>query len=207
MTASVRRIWRPDPYLLLLFGLSLFALAPLMAPGYFYSAHDGRHSVFYQVMFDASLRDGALWPRWAMHHLQGYGYPTFIIQAPLGFYLAELFVLMGAGYTLAAKLAWATGFLVGAAGMYWLALLWMGERDLGPPGQAQRLAAVIAGLLYVYAPYHLLNIYVRAALNDSLLFAWFPFVFLAFDSLIERGATAAGSPGWRWRHCAWPAFC
>ena len=38
---------RIDPYILLLFGLSLFALAPLAAPGYFYSAHDGRHSVFY----------------------------------------------------------------------------------------------------------------------------------------------------------------
>ncbi|HMN30892.1 MAG TPA: hypothetical protein PKE45_22245, partial [Caldilineaceae bacterium] len=83
-----------DPYLILLLGLSLLAVTPLWSPGYFYDAHDGRHSVFYQVMFDASLRDGAWWPRWAMHHNQGYGYPTFIILAPIGFYLTELFVLL-----------------------------------------------------------------------------------------------------------------
>ena len=45
-----------------------------------------------------SRRDGALWPRWAMHHIQGYGYPTFIIQSPLGFYVAEAFMLLGAGW-------------------------------------------------------------------------------------------------------------
>jgi len=93
----------PAPEMILLSVLSLLALAPLMLPGYFFAAHDGRHSVFYLVQFDAGLRDGALWPRCAMHHIQGYGYPTFIIQAPLGFYVAELFVLLGAGYTLAVK--------------------------------------------------------------------------------------------------------
>ena len=77
----MRRL-RLDPYLLLLFVLTVPALAPLFAPGYIYDAHDGRHSVFYLIQFDASLRDGAWWPRWAMHHIQGYGYPTFLIQAP-----------------------------------------------------------------------------------------------------------------------------
>ena len=57
-------------YLLLLAALSLFALAPLMAPGYFYGAHDGRHSVFFTSMFDEAIRSGALWPQWAMHHNQ-----------------------------------------------------------------------------------------------------------------------------------------
>ena len=188
--------FRLDPYLLLLGAWTLLALSPLLAPGYFYSAHDGRHSVFYIMQFDASLRDGALFPRWAMHHIQGYGYPTFIIQAPLGFYLAEIFVLLGAGYTLAAKLTWAAGFLAGAWGMYRLVAYWLGlevrDRD---ERVLVRLAAVVAGLMYVYAPYHVLDIYVRAALNDSLLLAWFPWVFLAFDRLVDRGLES----GWQRR--------
>jgi hypothetical protein len=188
---------RFDPYLLLLFGLSLLALTPLLAPGYFFEAHDGRHSVFYLVMFDAALQDGAWWPRWAMHHNQGYGYPTFLIQAPLGFYLAELFVLLGAGYTLAAKFTWASGFLAGAWGMYALTVHWLLRtpvlsRSRPPQLDCVRLAGVAAGLLYVYIPYHLVDIYVRAALNDSLLLGWFPWVLLLFDRLIEGGAT----PGW-----------
>ncbi len=193
-----KNTWFADPYLLLLGTLTLFALAPLYAPGYFFNAHDGRHSIFFLTQFDASIRDGALFPRWAMHHIQGYGYPTFIIQAPLGFYLAEVFVLLGAGYTLAAKLAWTTGFLLSAWGMYRLVLHWLSLYSSPSvlPDQSNRnslrLAALIAGLLYVYVPYHLLDIYVRAALNDALLLAWFPWVFLAFDSLIDGG----GESGW-----------
>ena len=192
---------RINPYLVLLSILSLPALAPLAAPGYFFDAHDGRHSVFYLMQFDASLRDGAvwgaLWPRWAMHHIQGYGYPTFIIQAPLGFYLGEFFVLLGATYTGAAKLAWATGFLLSGWGMFALVSRWTGEqgsRGAGERGSggAGLLAALIAALLYVYLPYHLVDIYVRGALNDALLLAWFPWTVLAFDRLIALDAR----PGW-----------
>jgi hypothetical protein len=193
---------RLDPYLLLLLTLSLLALTPLAAPGYFYSAHDGRHSVFYLIMFDAALRDGALWPRWAMHHIQGYGYPTFIIQAPLGFYLAEIFVLLGASYTQAAKWAWVTGFLGSAWGIYALVIHWTRSsapladtaprQPFHPQLDSTRLAGLVAGLLYVFIPYHLVQIYVRAALNDTLLLAWFPWVLLAFDRLIAAGT----DPGW-----------
>ncbi len=195
---------RIDSYLLLLFLFSLLALTPLAAPGYFYDAHDGRHSVFYLMMFDASLRDGALWPTWAMHHIQGYGYPTFLIQAPLGFYLGAFFVWLGAGYTVAVKLTWATGFLAGAWGIYALVCHWLRSRlgeevsDDSPRDTEHsiidpiRLSALVAGLLYVFIPYHLVDIYVRAALNDALLLAWFPWVLLAFDRLILEG----GAEGW-----------
>ncbi len=58
-----------------------------------------------------------------------------------------------------------------------------------------RLAAVAAALLYVYAPYHLLDVYVRGALNESLLFLWLPWLFLAFDNLLLQGT----APGWQRR--------
>jgi hypothetical protein len=185
---------RLAPEWLLLFGLTLIALAPLFSAGYFYDAHDGRHSVFYLIQFDASLRDGALWPRWAMHHIQGYGYPTFILQAPLGFYLAEFFVLLGAGYTLAVKFTWAVGFLISGWGMAALVRYWL-DRSAGTSHPQHRLAALVAGVLYVYIPYHLADIYVRAALNDTLLLAWFPWVLLTLDQLIDQGFAI----GWRRR--------
>jgi hypothetical protein len=193
MRSLLRRL---DPTLILVLVLSLPALAPLFAPGYFYEAHDGRHSVFYQIMFDASVRDGALWPRWAMHHLQGYGYPTFIILAPLGFWISELFVLLGAGFTMAARLTWATGVLLSAWGMYALLRWWLIDQP-GAPGAERaavpvlgqrveplRLAAAAGALLYVYAPYRLADIYVRGALNESLLFLWLPWLLLAWDRLL-----------------------
>ncbi|MEZ4675614.1 MAG: hypothetical protein R2932_15390 [Caldilineaceae bacterium] len=195
---------RLDGYLLLLLLLTLIALTPLTAPGYFYNAHDGRHSVFYLMMFDAALHDGAWWPTWAMHHIQGYGYPTFLIQAPLGFYLGAFYAWLGAGYTVAVKLTWATGFLAGAWGIYKLVCEWLQAEHNHTTAPVEdevtvtlyldpvRLSALVAGLLYVFLPYHLVDIYVRAALNDSLLLAWFPWVFLVFDRLLIKG----GAPGW-----------
>ncbi|MEM7129538.1 MAG: hypothetical protein AAF702_24610 [Chloroflexota bacterium] len=201
----------------LLATLSLLAIWPLLAPGYFYSAHDGRHSVFYLIQFDASFQDGALWPRWAMHHTQGYGYPTFIIQAPLGFYFAELFILLGAGYTLAAKLSWIVANMMSGWGMYVLVHYWLsgaqartqfvspGLHNEQPKSTKEgenfadlstsalvRLAALAAALIYIFVPYHLLGIYVRAALNDTLLLAWFPWVIYCFERLLVYGQ----SDGW-----------
>lgn len=197
----MRRV-RIDPYLLLLLILVLPSLAPLAAPGYWFDAHDGRHSVFFLQMFDASIRDGALWPRWALHHNQGLGYPTFLIQAPLGFYIAESFVLLGASITSAVKLAWLTGAWVGAWGLYQLVCTWLAASPArrpfsthgdGQPLDGVRLAALVAGLLYTYAPYHLVGLYVRGALADTLLLAWLPWLVLAFDRLLVHGA-AAGWP-------------
>ncbi len=192
---------RLDPYLLLLLVLALPVLAPLAAPGYMFDAHDGRHSVFYVQMFDASIRDGALWPRWAMHHTQGLGYPTFLIQAPLGFYVAEIFVLLGASITTAVKLAWLAGTLAGAWGIYRLTVYWLGDHAIADwrgvsAGETRldgvRLAAVAAGLLYTYFPYHLVDLYVRAALADTLLLAWIPWLIYVFDRLLMLGS----APGW-----------
>lgn len=194
--ASLRG-WRPDPYWLLLTGLSLFALVPLLSPGYFYAAHDGRHSVFFVAMFDEAIRDGALWPVWAMHHNQGYGYPTFLIQAPLAFYVAEVFVLLGMGITAGVKAAWAVAFLLSGWGMYGLVRRWartwpgLAEPSVERAGQA----GLLAGLLYVYAPYHLLDIYVRAALAETMLIGWLPWTFWAFDRFIA----GLGRPGWQTR--------
>ena len=197
--ASMRRV-RFDPYLIVLLVLVLPSLAPLAAPGYWYAAHDGRHSVFFLQMFDAAIRDGALWPRWALHHNQGMGYPTFLIQAPLGFYVAEMFVLAGAGITHAVKLAWLTGALAGAWGVYRLVIAWLTAHAASVREEAGgvyridgvRLAAVAAGLLYTYLPYHFVGLYVRGALADTLLLAWLPWLILVFDRLLVRG----GDPGW-----------
>ncbi len=195
--------WRPDSYLVLLLGLTLFALTPLLAPGYFYSAHDGRHSVFFVAMFDEAIRDGVFWPIWAMHHVQGYGYPTFLLQAPLAFFVAEGFALVGFGITAAVKGAWAAAFLLGAWGMYGLVRRWVltwphRGASLVVTAEDERRASqagLIAGLLYVYAPYHLLDIYVRAALAETMLIGWLPWVFWAFDRLIG----GALQPGWQAR--------
>jgi hypothetical protein len=178
-----------DRELILLFVLSAFALAPLASPGYFFGAHDADHSVFFLVEFDKAIRDGALWPRWGPDHALGYGYPLWLLYAPLAYYVAEGFHLLGLGFTAAVKATWALGFLFGGWGMFLLLRRWFGR---GPAGRA---AALVGGLLYVYAPYHLLTIYVRAALAEFSALAWFPWVLLAFDAVISPSPRPSPSEG------------
>ena len=148
---------RRSPFLLLLL-LTLFAWAPLLAPGYFLGAHDAKHNLFWLVQFDQGLKDGFLWPRWSPDHVLGYGYPLFTFYAPLLFYVAELFHLLGASIAGAIKITWALAFVLSGITMYRFARRLWGQ---GP--------GFVAALLYVYAPYHFVNIYVRAALGVGLL--------------------------------------
>ncbi|MCC7353079.1 MAG: glycosyltransferase family 39 protein [Anaerolineae bacterium] len=162
--------------LLLVLALSLFAWMPLLSPGYFFNAHDAHHSVFWLVEFDQAIRDGAWWPRWVPDHAMGYGYPLWTFYSPLSYYIAEFFHLLGAGFTAAVKVTYILAFVVSGLAMYTLAKRWWG-----------RGAGLVAGLVYIYAPYHLVDIYVRSAFAEFVAFVWFPWVLLAFWELAERG--------------------
>jgi hypothetical protein len=160
----------------LLLALTLPAVLPLTAPGYFFDAHDAQHSVFFLVEFDQAIRDGALWPRWGPDQALGFGYPTWVLIAPLAYYVGELFHLLGAGFTVAVKLTWGLATFVAAFSMFALVRRWWG-----------RTAGLLAALLYVYAPFHLVDIYVRADLAEFVALSLLPLVLLAFWNLIDSG--------------------
>jgi len=169
--------------------LAIPALLPLAAPGYFFDAHDAHHSVFFLVEFDQAIRDGVIWPVWGPDHAVGFGYPLWLVYAPLAYYVAEAFHLLGLGFTAAVKVTWALSFLVGAAGIYRLARRWWGPA-----------AGLVAAVAFTYTPYHLIQIYVRAALAEFVALAWFPWVLLAFVALWDdprprRAALAALAVG------------
>ena len=179
------RISRVDRHLWLALLLAVPAMLTLLAPSYFMKAHDARHSIFFLVEFDQSIREGALWPIWGPDHSVGFGYPTFLVYAPLAYYVGEAFHLLGMGFATAIKATWALGFLVGATGVYRLARCWF-----------RPAIAVVASLAFTYAPYHLSQIYVRAALAEFMAMAWLPWTALALLLLWEdpgprRAALAA----------------
>ena len=161
--------------LALLILLSAFAWAPLLAPGYFLRAHDARHSLIWLSELHQGVESGFLWPRWAPDHAQGYGYPLFTFYAPLAFLIAEVFNLLGAGILGAIKIVWVLATILAGVSMYQLGKrLW----GVGP--------GFIAGLLYMVAPYHLVNIYVRGAFAEFVALAIYPWVVLTFWDALTR---------------------
>jgi hypothetical protein len=157
----------------LILAFSLFAWAPLLAPAYFFNAHDARHSVFFLVEFDQTFRDGFWYPRWSPDFAFGYGYPLFNLYAPLAFYAAEMLHLLGLSFTTAIKTMYVLATIGAGIGMYGFT-----QRLFGP--QAGLLAAVV----YMYAPFHLVEIFVRSAYAEFVALAIIPFVFWAFTELV-----------------------
>ena len=171
--------------ILALLAISVFAWAPLLTPAYFFNAHDAPHSVFFLVEFDQTLRDGYLWPRWAPDFAFGYGYPLFNLYAPLAFYVAELLHLLGLNVVDAIKAVYALATLGAGLAMYGFVRRLLGWQ-----------AGMIAAVAYMFAPFHLLEIFVRSAYSEFVAMALFPLVLWAFAELLwtptfRRAAWAA----------------
>ncbi len=178
---------RVDGYALLALLLTVLAWAALLGPDYFMGAHDAHHSLFFPIEFDKGIRDGYWLPRWGPDFAHGYGYPILVFYAPLSFYIWEGVHLTGLfGVVASTKATFAIGFLLGAAGVYAYArALW------GKP------VALLAAVVYTFLPYHLLNIFVRAALAEFMAMGLLPWIALAFRRLVRRPSllTAAGAAG------------
>ncbi len=166
---------RIDGYALLALGFTIFAWAALLSPNYFMNAHDAHHSLFFPIEFYKGIQDGYWLPRWGADFAHGYGYPMMVFYAPLTFYLWTGIHALGLFGTVATtKITFILGFLLAAAGMYAYA------RDLWG-----RRAGLLASVVYTYLPYHLLNIYVRAALAEFMAMSLLPWIALAFRKLVH----------------------
>lgn len=166
--------FRLMPYAMVLL-FSVFIWLPLLSPAYFFNAHDAPHSVFFLVEFDQTLRDGYLWPRWSPDFAFGYGYPLFNLYAPLAFYAAELFHLMGLSFVEAVKAVYILATVVGGIAMCSFLTQLVGSS-----------AGVLGAVLYMWAPFHLLEIYVRSAFPEYVALALLPIVMWAFTSLVQH---------------------
>jgi hypothetical protein len=169
-----------DPFLWLTLLLSLPAIGPLLQPGYFWGAHDARHSVYFLYQFDKSIQDGVLYPRWSPDFAFGYGYPFFNIYGPLSTYVGEAFRLAGLDVVTAVKVVFSLSVLCSGLAMYLFVRRLLGQS-----------AGLIAALTYVYIPYHLFDLYVRAAQAESVGFVFVPLVLYGFYEATTRPRLSA----------------
>ncbi len=141
------------------------AMAPFFRPGYFWNANDARHDVYFIFEYHRAVEDGILFPRWSPDFTFGYGYPFFNVYAPLAVQVGEVLHLMGWSFTAAVKGVFILSILLSAMAMFTFAREWLSP-----------WAAWLAALVYTYAPYHLFDMYQRAAMAESFSFVWLPWV-------------------------------
>lgn len=170
----VRLINLPHHFLTvaLLLLLTIPAVKGTMAPGYF-RMHDDLQATR-QLVMDKCFKEGQIPCRWSQDLGYGFGYPLFNFYPPLPYYFGQVIHWLGFSFTDTVKVLVVLNFFVSGLLMYLLAQAFWG-----------RWGGFISGLLYVYAPYHAVDVYVRAAINEAWALAWFPAIFWSIYKLIE----------------------
>jgi hypothetical protein len=143
--------------------------------------HDTVEYLRRQVEFHENISHGILLPRWAPDQSRGNGQPLFLFNPPLIYYLGEAWHLLGFDFVTAMNLACIVIVLASACSMFLLGRLYFGDAG-----------GWLAAAAYLYAPYFIVNLYVRSALAE---FAAFPFFALALFG-VGSGRLAVAAIGY-----------
>lgn len=160
------------PYIVVIL-LCFWAVKPLFVPGFFPIHDDEQIARVFEL--DKALHDGQFPVRWVQDLGFGYGYPLFNFYPPVSYYSAEIFHISGFSFIDSVKLVFLLGFLLSALFMY----LWT-KNHFG------KVAGIFSALLYIYAPYHAVEIYVRGSMPGFLGYALIPATFWLVDILFEK---------------------
>ena len=180
MTRSRAKIGHESRFQFLAAALVLAGAAawPLLADPGLLNARGGGDSPFLLQrlqQLEAAVLAGHFPARWMPDANYGYGYPFFNYYAPLSIYVTLLFRFVGFSYVRSIQVAQLAGFLVAAWGMFHLAWRWFDDE----------WAALLAAAAYTFAPFHMVNVYVRGdSLAEFWAMAFYPLVILTADKVM-----------------------
>ncbi len=175
----MNRIRIPGFFLVILLAvIPLVGLLPAGLP----VTHDGIDHVARIANFCKGLSEGILFPRWGGNLNWGYGHPILMFLYPFSSYAASIFYFIGFSYVDSLKIIFGLGYVASGVTMY----LWTRK-------QFNEYFAISSSILYMYAPYRFVDLYVRGAIGEHMAFIFPPlvlyFIFQYFNSKKMRGKT------------------
>lgn len=154
--------------------LSFWSVSPMFQSGFFPFHDNSQVSRVYEMT--RGIKDGMFPVRWSEDFGYGYGYPVFTFYAPFSYYVGAYIQLLSNIDPLeATKLLIVFGTILAGITMFLLAREFWGNSG-----------GIVSSLLYVYAPYHAVDIYVRGDVAEFWAYAFIP---LAFYGLWKAYAT------------------
>lgn len=159
---------------ILLIILLVPAFYPLVRPGFFWMQDDLQ--AFRIQQLDKCIKDFQIPCRWVPDPGYQYGYPQFNFYPPSVYYLGEVFHLLGFQFIDAVKILFILGFILAALTMFIFLKSLFGN-----------FPAFVGAIIYTYAPYKAVDVYVRGALSEFWAFVFFPLVFWSIYQLIKFG--------------------
>ena len=156
----------------LLFLILIFVIWPLFVPGFF--THHDNLQVIRVYEMKKCLLDLQIPCRWVPDMGYGYGFPLFNYYAPFAYYLGGLLSFVF-GYITSVKILFLLTFILSFLGMYLLTKEFFGV-----------WAAIFSSVLFTYAPYRALDVYVRGALAEIFAISLVPFIFYFVYKLSQK---------------------
>jgi len=169
-------------WLVVYIGLCVLALGtvmPLFSVGYF-PMHDDTQ-IARVVEMGRALQEGQFPVRWVENLGYGYGYPIFNFYGPLPYYIGGSLYALGMSSLTATKMMFGIGIVLPVFLMFYVA-----KKYIGIAG------ALVGALLYIYAPYHAVAVYIRGAVGEYYILIFWPLLLHSFFLASQPGRRASG---------------
>jgi hypothetical protein len=161
------------PYILI-FLLTLPVARYFFGPGYYIMHDDLQVMRIFQM--EKCFSDGQIPCRWSPDMAYGYGQAMFNFYSAFPYYLGTLMRMVAPLSIMGTvKMLFFISLLGAGIGMYLLAREFWGN-----------WGGILAAVLYTFAPYHALDIFVRGALAESFALAILPFLWLTLYLVVKK---------------------
>ncbi|MEK7188709.1 MAG: hypothetical protein AAB685_02560, partial [Patescibacteria group bacterium] len=161
-------LFRKSWLIILIVLVSIPTFYRMFSPG-IYSMQD--FHFFRLFEFDKCVKELQIPCRWSPDAGLGYGEPLFNFYGQVSYSIGEIFHLIGFSLIDSIKILFILSLLGSAIAMYFLAKrIWKND-----------FAAFVSAVLYLYAPYRAVEVWVRGALPEALSFVLFPLILLCID--------------------------
>ncbi|MFC1625076.1 6-pyruvoyl-tetrahydropterin synthase-related protein [Patescibacteria group bacterium] len=139
-----------------------------------YSMQDFHY--FRLVEYGKCIKDLQLPCRWSADSGLGYGEPLFLFYGQISYFLGQMFRLFGLSNIFTLKLLFILSIVGSGLSMFYLSKkIWKSN-----------FAGLISSIVYMYAPYRAVDVWVRGALPEALSFAIFPLVIYELELWFEN---------------------
>lgn len=159
--------------------LALLLLIPtfsLMLRSGIYTMHDPH--LFRVQQFSACFAAGIFPCRWAPDSGKGFGEPLFNFYAQFPYWLTQAFHLLNFSLINSLKAVFILSLLASAVGMYFLSRRFFGH-----------MGGLLSAVVYVFAPYRAVDVWVRGALPEALAFVFYPLIITFLDDYLTSKKT------------------
>lgn len=160
--------------LVLLIIISILPTVSIFRKGVYQSGDFNLH-IYRSIDFYRNLIQGNLMPSWGGELNMTYGYPVFIFNYILTYYIVSLLHFIGFTFVAAMKVFLASSFISSGIVMYlWTKQIFKND-----------LQAFTSAVFFLFAPYHLVVLHFRVN-GEILAFTFLPLILLFVQKMISR---------------------